>query len=264
MRDDGRLVICGVDGSRGARVAAEQAAALARGGMLTLVAVAYVRGSGPNEMADLDPPHGRRALDSAREIALAGGVDALPELVRGRDAAAVLTRRAADADLLVIGAPVSGRAQGIVLGATATRLLHTAPRPVLVARTPPRGHSFPDHVLVATDGSRASRYAITLAGAIAAEHRAAVTLLHAGGPAGASERRRIAEQEVELLEATGTEPLRLDPSGDAADAIVDAARSLSASLVVTGARGVSGLRALGSVSERVAHRAPCSVLVARG
>jgi nucleotide-binding universal stress UspA family protein len=35
-------------------------------------------------------------------------------------------------------------------------------------------------------------------------------------------------------------------------------------LVVIGARGVRGIRALGSVSERVAHAAPCSVLVARG
>ncbi|MGE5407272.1 MAG: universal stress protein [Syntrophothermus sp.] len=28
-----------------------------------------------------------------------------------------------------------------------------------------------------------------------------------------------------------------------------------------GRRGVSGIKALGSVSERVVHRAPCSVLV---
>jgi nucleotide-binding universal stress UspA family protein len=33
-------------------------------------------------------------------------------------------------------------------------------------------------------------------------------------------------------------------------------------LLVVGASGRSGLRALGSVSERVAHRARCSVLVA--
>ena len=34
-------------------------------------------------------------------------------------------------------------------------------------------------------------------------------------------------------------------------------------LVVVGSRGLSGLRALGSVSERVAHGAHASVLVAR-
>jgi nucleotide-binding universal stress UspA family protein len=37
-----------------------------------------------------------------------------------------------------------------------------------------------------------------------------------------------------------------------------------ADLVVVGSRGLKGLRALGSVSERVAHEARCPVLVVRG
>jgi len=37
-----------------------------------------------------------------------------------------------------------------------------------------------------------------------------------------------------------------------------------ADLVVVGSRGLKGLRALGSVSERVAHRAHSPVLVVRG
>jgi nucleotide-binding universal stress UspA family protein len=45
------------------------------------------------------------------------------------------------------------------------------------------------------------------------------------------------------------------------DALVDAA--LTADLVVVGSRGLHGWRALGSVSERVAHRASSSVLVVR-
>lgn len=39
--------------------------------------------------------------------------------------------------------------------------------------------------------------------------------------------------------------------------------SLEADLVVVGSRGLHGLVGLGSVSERVAHRARCSVLVVR-
>jgi nucleotide-binding universal stress UspA family protein len=42
------------------------------------------------------------------------------------------------------------------------------------------------------------------------------------------------------------------------------ARSQAADLVVVGSRGLHGVRALGSVSERVAHRAHCSVLVVHG
>jgi nucleotide-binding universal stress UspA family protein len=34
-------------------------------------------------------------------------------------------------------------------------------------------------------------------------------------------------------------------------------------LIVVGSRGVRGLRALGSLSERIAHEAHCSVLVVR-
>jgi len=38
-------------------------------------------------------------------------------------------------------------------------------------------------------------------------------------------------------------------------------RSRNADLVVVGARGVHGIRAIGSVSERVAHQADCTALV---
>ena len=42
-----------------------------------------------------------------------------------------------------------------------------------------------------------------------------------------------------------------------------AAAAETADLVIVGSRGLHGLRALGSVSERVAHSAPCSTLVVR-
>ena len=45
--------------------------------------------------------------------------------------------------------------------------------------------------------------------------------------------------------------------------IVETAAREDASLVVIGSRRVGGVRALGSVSERVVHEAPCSVLVVR-
>jgi nucleotide-binding universal stress UspA family protein len=40
--------------------------------------------------------------------------------------------------------------------------------------------------------------------------------------------------------------------------------SETADLVVVGSRGLQGLKSLGSVSERIAHQARCSVLVVRG
>ena len=47
-----------------------------------------------------------------------------------------------------------------------------------------------------------------------------------------------------------------------ADRICDEAKGYRASMVVIGRRGLGGAKALGSVSERVLHRAQCSVLVA--
>ena len=47
----------------------------------------------------------------------------------------------------------------------------------------------------------------------------------------------------------------------AVDSLVIA--SEEADLVVVGSRGLSGIRALGSVGERVAHEAHCPVLVVR-
>ena len=44
---------------------------------------------------------------------------------------------------------------------------------------------------------------------------------------------------------------------------VDALVSAGADLVVVGSRGLHGMKSLGSVSERVAHKADCSVLVVR-
>ena len=55
----------------------------------------------------------------------------------------------------------------------------------------------------------------------------------------------------------------LGEPGPAHRAITAAARDFGASLVVMGSRGLTGAAALKSVSERVAHGAPCSVLVVR-
>ena len=68
---------------------------------------------------------------------------------------------------------------------------------------------------------------------------------------------------MELLEATGREPAVSEVSGEPHEEIARLAGELEAGLVVVGSRGLGGVKALGSVSERVAHLAPCSVLVAR-
>jgi nucleotide-binding universal stress UspA family protein len=52
------------------------------------------------------------------------------------------------------------------------------------------------------------------------------------------------------------------PKGDPADAIVAIATEIGADLIVLGSRGMQGARrVLGSVPNKVSHRAPCDVLI---
>ncbi len=258
-----RHVVAGVDGGRRAGVAAEQAIRLAAGARLTFVAVAHVVGSGPNEQAALSAERAEQALDRARRLARDAGIDADTQLVHGPHAAEALMKRATGADLLVIGAPLHGRVGGIAEGATSARVVHRAAMPVLIARRPGDATPFPQRILLATDGSGGSHHATQLALALAVAHDARITMVHAGDSS-PLERRRMAEQAALVTETLDVEPVWIEPASRPAESICEAALQTRASLVVVGARGVSGLRALGSVSERVAHQAPCSVLIARG
>lgn len=53
--------------------------------------------------------------------------------------------------------------------------------------------------------------------------------------------------------------------GDAASALIDVAETTKADLIVVGSRGMTGAARflLGSVPNRVAHHAPCTVMIVR-
>ena len=114
---------------------------------------------------------------------------------------------------------------------------------------------------MATDGSPESRRALELAVRIARAHGSRVALIQVadGGPATST----LADDAAAVAEQLGAEPAVLEEYGDPAERISEAARRESASLLVIGSRGLGRARVLGSVGERVAHEAPCSVLVLR-
>lgn len=71
---------------------------------------------------------------------------------------------------------------------------------------------------------------------------------------------------AELAKRVGSEGIRVEThglAGDPADVLLDVAESTGADLVVVGNRGMSGVKrfVLGSVSNKVSHHSPCSVLV---
>jgi nucleotide-binding universal stress UspA family protein len=172
-------------------------------------------------------------------------------MLAGRPADVVLEEmQRCDATLAVVDIRQHHRPLGIAEGSLATVLLHEAPCSVLVAGPETRTDAWPRSIVVGLDGSVESAAAAAAAWELGARYGAPVRAVAAtrGGHADLELVRRI---------APGFEPCDEHP----VPALVRA--SENADLVVVGNRGLEGLRALGSVSERLAHHAHCPVLVVR-
>jgi nucleotide-binding universal stress UspA family protein len=155
--------------------------------------------------------------------------------------------------LIALDAPDERRILGILDGNPATWLLHESTRPVLVSRGPEDAEGFPGTVVVGVDGSSQSSGAARVAGEIAAR-------------AGAVLRVVVASGGHDLHEEGIRGALAGLPPHEIVEDIrspVHALTGAGGDLIVVGHRGLHGLRALGSVSERVAHQADVSVLVVR-
>jgi nucleotide-binding universal stress UspA family protein len=256
-----RSVVCGIDGSRSAHEAAHQAAELvAPGGLLELVAVADEWGTGLNASAVLSHSHARRALDEIAGELRGCGARVVTRELSGRPPWQLLLEQSAGHDLLVVARHSRSRFGGMAIGRTATNVAHRAHVPVLIASPPPDGVPFPHRILVAADGPGHPERAVELAGKIARQNGAEVTLLRLDWSRRAR-RREISAAIAEL--AAKVEPVEILLGGTPHRRIPEIARKERAALLVVGSRGLTGPRALSSTSERVAHEAPCSVLIVR-
>jgi nucleotide-binding universal stress UspA family protein len=256
-------IVCGVDGTDESREAVSQVARLAP--ETSRVTLCSVWNTGASVAVGWSPPISRTASFPREELQAA--VDAtrplLPSsivvetaVVEGPPGPMLLTeigRR--EATLVAVGSHDHRRLSGILLGSVATQLLHDAPCSVLMARTPNEDR-FPGTVMVAADGSAESTRAIGIAAEIARRLGAELEAVVAtGGQTGID--TGAVRALVESLAGPDV-PLREDSRPP-----VEALTSLGPDLLVMGSRGLQGLRSLGSVSERVAHDAECSVLVVR-
>ena len=179
-----------------------------------------------------------------------GRADATRTVAAGTPWDVLLETSGTDGTLLSVGSHGIGRLRGIVLGSTATEVIHHAPSSVLVGR--PAGGDFPRMIVVGVDGSRESAAAFAVARELAQRCGARLwpVTAYGGGEIDKEAARAIVGDYHE------------DTADDPANALVAAAAE--ADLVVVGSRGLRGIKALGSVSERVAHEARCSVLIVRG
>jgi nucleotide-binding universal stress UspA family protein len=154
------------------------------------------------------------------------------------------------ASLVVLGTHGHGRGSGILLARASTTILHDSPCSVLVARRSGASAPFPSRVVVGLDGSPAGDAAAGVADELAQRFGAGVRAIVATGGRGVDSDAVLAGRPD--AEVVSRKPL---------DALLDACKT--ADLVVVGNRGRHGVKALGSVSERLAHQASCSVLVVR-
>jgi nucleotide-binding universal stress UspA family protein len=131
-------------------------------------------------------------------------------------------------------------------------------------------------IVVGYDGSDSARHALERVAELA-RNGAVVTVVSAPpvrftslgpqppGGAEIAEHGRQLEEAHCILVKHGIEARRLDKAGIPADVILEEAASSGADLIVvgTGRKNVAERLVLGSVSEKVVHHAPCSVLVVR-
>jgi nucleotide-binding universal stress UspA family protein len=247
-------IVCAVDGSRVELEAVRQVCVLGSpagqielAGVVETVADQYSAYGTPDAVSKAE--HGlAQRLAEARALC----PRATTELLQGPRTRRLLDLIAeTDASLVAVGATTRHRGVGIARGDCMTEMLHRSPSSVLVARAASPGATFPRAVVVGYDGLASADAALSVAHDLAERFRADIRVVAA----------EDAARAALDLEGLGWLTLERDDRS-AVDALVSA--SAEADLLIVGSRGVRGVRALGSVAERVGHLASCSVLVVRG
>jgi nucleotide-binding universal stress UspA family protein len=177
----------------------------------------------------------------------------------------------------------------LLLGSVAMNVVHDGRWPVLIVREPVRGlHK----ILLVTDGSPCSQLACTYTGVFPLPSEASLEVLHVLPPLQASylvdpmgmampavteedllrlrqsqetEGEALLHRTVDALAGHGLQARGLLTRGETAEQIIEYAREQQVDLIICGSRGLGTVTSMliGSVSRRLAHHAPCSVLIVR-
>lgn len=198
---------------------------------------------------DLQRTAAERALAAAGDH-VAAYAAAVGKLVRGAPVRELLAEiERCEHTLLAVGSSGVGRLLGIIGGDVVTEVVHRAPCSVLVAR--PVEAEVPRRLVVGVDGSIESAAAYAAARYLSDRFGAELHALVARGGKGVDERLAVFITDGRHEECADPPVQALVSAGERAD------------LVIVGSRGLHGLRALGSVSEQVAHSVACSALIVR-
>jgi nucleotide-binding universal stress UspA family protein len=264
--------------------AAQQAwrLALGSGARLTVVHASEAPSAttGGVLLGNIDPPALPRALEPLLSDLRRGGVRA-DLVIRHAPAAEVLLGEAEEraVDLVVVGRRERRGVAGERTGRTTHALLERCPVPVWVVH--PHHALLEGRVLVAADGTRASRPLLRLAAELAAGAGAELHVVHAlelPGPLreaflerSARRTREVvldreasarAELAADLPEDPAPEPVLHVRPGAVFPAVLEVAEELDPDVVVVGALSRDRLAArwVGGTAEQLAARLPCSLV----
>jgi nucleotide-binding universal stress UspA family protein len=183
--------------------------------------------------------------------------------------APTVLRHAVKRGLVTVGHRGLDPIDWFLLGSVSEKVVHHAPCSVFLAKQPARRLR---RLLLATDGSRPSAKALDFLLRYCRPSKATdieVAVVHVmpllrypelktRGPA-------LLARYAERLTAAGYAVRQFPELGNPADQIIQTAEKLKSDLVVCGAKGSGAVARflLGSVSTKLIHHAPCSVLVVR-
>ena len=246
-----RRILVGAHGTATSAVAEEIAARLANqlGASLTLVHVGD------------DPVASAKILEEAVERARKSGVEAESAQQQGEIAQSIMTAATERlADLLVIGDHGIGSGSRFAMGGIPDQVAHNTPIDILVVRTSDPQNRPPSYrkVLIGTDGSLTAHQAARHGHALAQALGAAVSLMFVGDPLIGDivlrdTAARLGGEQMNLIVAKGNPSAKISKAAGDHD------------LVVVGSKGMTGSRRYIQrvVPNRVAHEAPCDVLIAK-
>lgn len=239
-----------------------------------------------------------KALKETEAALQEEGLDVETELAMGHPAEKIIeTAQAMDASLIVIGAKGLRATLGILLGGVVQQVTEHAEHPVLVVRAPYDGIK---RVLLTSDGSDESKNMIACMGTFPLPAGVAFDLVHVAPPIPSEQEvvqywpsgidvsftvpieeireqikeraereeetgNRILTEATTMLKKSGIQAKGTFLRGDAATEIIAYAEAHRIDLIVSGGRGLGPVRSwlLGSVSRKLLHYAPCSVMVVR-
>lgn len=266
-----RCVLVATDGTDASAGAVRTGVALAKAHTARLIGVSIA----------LDDPEYSTLVPNLQEAAEKNAREALESFIdEAGPGAEAITRDATDpaqgivaaadelkADLIVMGRQNKGAFGRLLVGHTTAGVIGKGATPVLVV--PRAARLWEKRVLLATDGSSHSEAAAEAAGRVAAQSDLPVVVVSVVTASHNDARRKDAEHAVtralEHLRGLGLQADGQVAEGRPDDAIVQAAESAGADLIVLGSHGRTGLSKvlLGSVAERVIGHASCPVLVVK-